>query len=81
MTSRFRISKPSEGLRVITLLDTAAASTNLGDQIIMDAVRSEVSALCPDAYIYSVATHERMRRYSRMLLKRSDADRAHSGRL
>ncbi len=72
MTSRFRISKPSEGLRVITLLDTAAASTNLGDQIIMDAVRSEVSALCPDAHIYSVATHEQMGRHSRMLLKRSE---------
>jgi polysaccharide pyruvyl transferase WcaK-like protein len=69
---RFQINKRSEGIQVITLLDTAAASTNLGDQIIMDAVRRELSVLFPHCYVYSVATHERMGRHSRHLLRRSE---------
>ena len=59
------------GTRSITLLDTSAASTNLGDQIIMDAVRTELAELCPDDFVHSVATHEWMGRKSRSLLDRS----------
>ena len=72
MNPRFRINKRSEGIQVVTVLDTAAASTNLGDQIIMGSIRSELSALFPHSYFYSVATHERMGRHSRCLLRRSD---------
>ncbi|MFQ5678545.1 MAG: polysaccharide pyruvyl transferase family protein [Gemmatimonadota bacterium] len=59
-------------LRIITLLDTAIASTNLGDQIIMEAVRDEIETLAPDAFVYSVATHDRPGRKSRSLIARSD---------
>lgn len=59
-------------MRVATLLDTATASTNLGDQIIIDAVNSQLKELFSDAFIYSVASHERMGKKSRSLLARSD---------
>ena len=55
----------------ITLLDTAIASTNLGDQIIMEAVRHELSDIISESFCYSVATHERMGRKSRSLIDRS----------
>jgi polysaccharide pyruvyl transferase WcaK-like protein len=60
------------GLRAITILDTSVASTNLGDQIIMDAVRRELAALMPEAFAYSVASHEWMGLKSRGLLRRSE---------
>ena len=41
-------------MRSVTLLDTATASTNLGDQIIMEAVRREIDEVCADAFQYSV---------------------------
>ncbi len=59
-------------MRRITLLDTATASTNLGDQIIMEAVRREIDVLCADAYQYSIVSHEWMGRRSRSLLARAD---------
>jgi polysaccharide pyruvyl transferase WcaK-like protein len=59
-------------MRVLTLLDTAVASTNLGDQIIMDAVRRQVADMLPDAFAYSVASHDYMGAKSRGLLRRSD---------
>lgn len=72
MNSRFDITKQSEGIQVITLLDTAAASHNLGDQIIMEAVASEIATLFSHCYIYNVSTHERMGRHSRRLFRRSE---------
>ncbi len=42
-------------MRAVTLLDTAVASTNLGDQIIMEAVRAELAGVLSDAMVYSVA--------------------------
>ncbi|MES2179267.1 MAG: polysaccharide pyruvyl transferase family protein [Gemmatimonadota bacterium] len=59
-------------MRSVTLLDTATASTNLGDQIIMEAVRREIDELCPDAFQYSIVSHEWMGARSRRLLQRSD---------
>ena len=59
-------------MRRITLVDTATASTNLGDQIIMDAVRRELDQLCPDAYRYNIVSHDWMGRWSRMLLREAD---------
>jgi polysaccharide pyruvyl transferase WcaK-like protein len=59
-------------MRVVTLLDTAVASTNLGDQIIMEAVRAELAGVLSDAFIYSVASHEKMSGKSRGLIRRSD---------
>ena len=59
-------------LRQITILDTATASTNLGDQIIMDAVRRQTAALFPDDFAFSVASHDYMGAKSRGLVQRSD---------
>lgn len=59
-------------MRRVTLLDTATASTNLGDQIIMEAVRREIDDICSDAFQYSVVSHEWMGSRSRSLIGRSD---------
>lgn len=59
-------------MRILTLLDTVVASTNLGDQIIMDAVRSQIHELFPDSFCFNVASHDWMGRKSRSLLARSD---------
>ena len=56
----------------LVILDTAVASTNLGDQIIMEAVRRELADLLPQAFAFSVATHEWMGGKSRSLIRRSD---------
>ena len=58
--------------RSFTLLDTAVASTNIGDEIIMEAVRDELSALRSKMRNHSVASHEWMSRYSRSVLQMSD---------
>ena len=56
----------------VTVLDTATASTNLGDQIIMDAVRRELAEIFPDALMLSVASHEWMGAKSRGLVKNAE---------
>ncbi len=60
-----------DGPRRITVVDTAIASTNVGDEIIMDAVNKEISELFPDARQYRVASHERMAGKSHRLVRRS----------
>lgn len=59
-------------MRTVTVLDTATASTNLGDQIIMDAARHQLDALFPDAFMYSVASHDFMGAKGRGLVRKSD---------
>lgn len=55
----------------VALLDTSIASTNLGDEIIMEAVRRHLTEILPDASFSVVATHERMGRKSRSLIDRA----------
>lgn len=57
--------------RAITLLDTAVASTNLGDAIIMEAVRHELADILSGPVVFTVATHEWMGQ-SRRLIRWSD---------
>lgn len=59
-------------MRTITLLDTAVASTNLGDQIIMGAAEKQVRSIIKDAFIYSIPTHEIIFRRSYKLLRKSE---------
>ncbi len=59
-------------LRRITMLDTAVASTNLGDQIIMEAVRHELADIVSGAVLFTVASHEWMGGHSRRLMRNSD---------
>lgn len=59
-------------MTVVTILDTSAASDNVGDEIIMESVNSILHDVFPSAYFYKVATHEYMGDLSRNILKRSD---------
>lgn len=55
----------------IALLDTAAGSNNLGDEIIMDAVRPHIADLFPGAMVLTIASHEPMSRRSRGFARQS----------
>ena len=54
------------------LLDTAVASTNLGDQIIMQAVRAELDRPLKDVLVASIASHDTMGAKGRGLVKAAD---------
>ena len=58
--------------RSITLIDTSLAASNIGDAIIMDAVRYELSDLLSHVRTFTIASHERMTRLSRSLIRQSD---------
>ena len=62
----------TDDFRRLTIVDTALASTNVGDEIIMDAVNREVADLFADARHYRVASHENMAAKSRKLIRDSD---------
>jgi len=55
----------------LTLFDTAAATDNRGDEIIMQAFEHEMGKIFPEAYIFRVATHEYMTSASRRLIRDS----------
>ncbi|WP_099811408.1 polysaccharide pyruvyl transferase family protein [Streptococcus suis] len=55
----------------ITVLDTSVATANLGDQIIVDAVRKELKELFPQDMFFQVPTHTPVGRYGRRLIKES----------
>ncbi len=65
-------SAASPSVGTLALLDTAAASTNLGDHIIMEAVRREILELFPDSMIFAITSHDWMGRHSRGLTRMSD---------
>ena len=54
------------------LLDTSVASTNIGDQIIMQAVREQLDRPLADVLVASVASHDTMGRKGRALVKAAD---------
>ncbi len=54
------------------VLDTSIASTNIGDQIIMEAVRDELGSPLRDVFTSSVASHETMGRKGRGLVRSAD---------
>jgi polysaccharide pyruvyl transferase WcaK-like protein len=58
--------------RTITLLDTAVSSTNLGDHIIMEAVRRELADVLSGQLVFTVVSHEWMGAQSRRLIRRSN---------
>jgi polysaccharide pyruvyl transferase WcaK-like protein len=59
-------------LPTVALLDTAVISNNLGDQIIMEAVRSELAEILPGIMQLPIASHEYMGPRSRAHLKEAD---------
>ena len=66
------LSSRAHCMHRVTLLDTAAASTNLGDSIIMEAVRHEIDGLFPDSAVFEVTSHEWMGPHSRRLIRQAD---------
>jgi polysaccharide pyruvyl transferase WcaK-like protein len=64
--------KLREGITVITLFDTSIASENIGDFIIMDAVKEQLSSIIPDKQIVTLPTHDTFGRDGRRLLNISE---------
>lgn len=58
---------------LVTIFDTASSSRNLGDQIIMDAVRSQLRATAPEAFCVTVPTHDFVGKEGRKLVESSIA--------
>lgn len=58
--------------RTVTLLDTSVSSTNVGDEIIMEAVRKQLAPVLPNDYVNRVASHETMSAKSRGMIAKSD---------
>jgi Polysaccharide pyruvyl transferase len=56
----------------IALYDTSAGSPNIGDQIIMQSVETELADLLPFAFISRVPTHDRIGKYGRRQLRKAD---------
>ncbi len=65
-------SHRQDGLPIATIVDTAVASMNLGDQIIMEAVDHQLAPLLEGAFVHRVASHEVMRSSGRRLVDSSD---------
>lgn len=58
--------------RTIALLDTSISSTNVGDEIIMEAVRNQLAPALKQDYVSRIASHETMSAKSRGMIERSD---------
>tara|TARA_B110001469_G_C9603623_1_gene299986 strand:+ start:398 stop:1417 length:1020 start_codon:yes stop_codon:yes gene_type:complete len=56
---------------MITILDTAVASENLGDQVIMDGVWGHMESMFQNEYFVNVPTHDYLGPESKRLLKKS----------
>lgn len=63
---------PAERFRTVTLLDTSVSSTNVGDEIIMEAVRNQLTPVLARDYVTRVASHETMSAKSRGMISKSD---------
>jgi hypothetical protein len=57
---------------VITLFDTSVCSENLGDQIIMDAIRENLFDLFPDSMFLNTPTHEKISKATYRLVSNSN---------
>ena len=57
----------------VAIFDTAAASRNLGDEVIMDAVRRQLRATAPEAFFVSVPTHDAIGPQGQKLIQESHA--------
>lgn len=62
----------ADRFRTITLLDTSVSSTNVGDEIIMEAVRNQLGPVLANDYVNRVASHETMSAKSRGMIEQSD---------
>jgi len=56
----------------IFIFDSSVTTGNLGDFIIMDAVRKQLNGLFPKSYFINTSTHDTMGREARMLQKEAE---------
>jgi len=56
----------------VTIFDTSVCTENLGDFIIMDAVRDHINKMFPNSMVLHTATHERIYRPTYQMVKKSD---------
>jgi len=56
----------------VTLFDTSVCTENLGDYIIMDAVRDHIDETFPSAMILHAATHDKISKPAYSIVKQSD---------
>lgn len=59
-------------MKTISVLDTSICSSNLGDQIIMDAVKDVVEDVCDPALLMHVQTHDVISKKSYRLMNQSE---------
>lgn len=59
-------------MKKISVLDTSICSTNLGDQIIMEAVINHIKDIFKNPFIVRIPTHEIISKWSYKLLQDSD---------
>lgn len=59
-------------LRRVTLLDTSVATPNLGDEIIVDAVRRHIDEIFAGSLLFRVGTHDGIGAQGRKLIKSSE---------
>ncbi|MBU2869373.1 polysaccharide pyruvyl transferase family protein [Colwellia sp. E2M01] len=59
-------------MKLVTLFDTSIATENVGDFIIMDAVREQVDKIVPTKQIITLPTHDYIGKEGRRLLRASE---------
>jgi polysaccharide pyruvyl transferase WcaK-like protein len=57
---------------IVTLFDTSVCTENLGDFIIMDAVRDHIDEILPDAMVLHTLTHDKVSRPTYRMVSQSD---------
>ncbi|AFZ32187.1 capsular exopolysaccharide biosynthesis protein (Wzm) [Gloeocapsa sp. PCC 7428] len=58
-------------MSIITLFDTSVCSSNLGDKIIIDAIKKQLDSIFSDSLFIHVQTHDRLSKSSYSFLKKS----------
>ncbi|MBD0379779.1 polysaccharide pyruvyl transferase family protein [Paenibacillus sedimenti] len=59
-------------MKIISLFDTSISSSNLGDQIIMDAVKSHLTEMFRDSLFIPIQTHDVISKNSYRYIRNSD---------
>lgn len=59
-------------MKKITILDTSICTSNLGDFIIMDAVKKQLLSIFENSMFFNTSTHDIIGKRSKMLIQNSD---------
>jgi len=64
-------SQKESAMKEIAILDTSISSDNIGDEIIMDSINRIIRDIFPSAYIWRIASHERLSKRTKEFILRS----------